>query len=344
MSWKLYPAAQFDQHAAAWRTLHAAGPASPVLDEDMVQALLAGFGDGREMLAVHGSTDRPDAMAIVGPAGRAGWQTFQPAQAPAALWLAEPGADTAALAAGLLRTVPALVLGVTQCDPLLTPRPSDSAASNTLDYIETAWIETACGFDAYWEQRGKNLRNNLKKQRHRLEREGIAARLTVATTPGAMAQAVTDYGRLECSGWKAGDGTAVSAGNAQGRFYTRLLEAFAARGQAKVFRYWFGDEVAAMDLCIAGGSTAVILKTAYNEAVGAHFSPALLMREEAFRLLFAERHLERIEFYGRVMEWHRRWTTQARTMYHLNVYRWPFLKRLHHMVNPRPQQVAATTE
>jgi CelD/BcsL family acetyltransferase involved in cellulose biosynthesis len=344
MSWQLFPASEFARHAAAWRGLHLRGPASPVLDQDMVRTLLATFGDGREMLAVHGSPSQPDAMAVVAPAGRAGWQTFQPAQAPAALWLALPGADTRALAAGLLRRLPGLVLGVTQLDPLLTPRCGSDAFTSTLDYIDTAWIDTACGFDSYWEERGKNLRTNLKKQRNRLERDGIAARLTVLTQAEQMAQAVAEYGQLESSGWKAGDGTAVSAGNAQGAFYRQLLEAFALRGQARVFRYSFDGRVVAMDLCIEGGSTIVILKTAYDEAVGSQFSPALLMREEAFRLLFAERHLARIEFYGRVMEWHRRWTSQSRTMYHLNVYRWPFLKRLHHMVNPRPQQVAATTE
>lgn len=344
MSWQLHPASSFAHHAAAWRTLHAAGAASPVLDEDMVRALLAHFGDGRELLAIHNQGGTPDAMAILAPAGRAGWQTFQPAQAPAALWLTMPGTDTAALAAGLLRAMPALVLGLTQCDPLLTPRPPDGTASSTMDYIDTAWIETATGFDAYWEERGKNLRNNLKKQRHRMEREGIATQLDVLSDPAEMAGAVADYAALESSGWKAADGTAVRTDNAQGRFYTDLLQSFARRGQARVFRYRFGSDVVAMDLCIEGGSTIVILKTAYSEAAAAQCSPALLMREEAFRLLFAEPHLARIEFYGRVMEWHRRWTSQARTMYHLNVYRWPFLKRLHHMVNPRPQQVAATTE
>ena len=344
MSWKLVPASQFNRYAAAWRALHAAGPASPVLDEDMVTALLACFGDGRELLAVYGAAEQPTAMTVVAPSGRAGWQTFQPAQAPAALWLAAPGSDTAAMAAELLGALPALVLGLTQLDPLLTPRPQDDGVRSTLDYIDTAWVDTPGGFAAYWEARGKNLRSNLKKQRNRLEREQIDAQLSVITAPRDMAAAVAEYGRLESNGWKAGDGTAVSEHNAQGRFYRRLLEAFAARGQAKVFSYRFDGRVVAMDLCIEGGSTIVILKTAYDESVGTHYSPALLMREEAFRLLFAQPHLERIEFYGRVMEWHQRWTSNSRTMYHLNVYRWPFLKRLHHMVNPRPPQVAATTE
>lgn len=32
-----------------------------------------------------------------------------------------------------------------------------------------------------------------------------------------------------------------------------------------------------------------------------------------------------IEFYGRVMDWTRRWTDQKRTLYHINSYRWGFV-------------------
>ena len=71
--------------------------------------------------------------------------------------------------------------------------------------------------------RGKNLRSNLKKQRKRLNAEGIETRLDIAMQPEQMAAAVADYGRLESAGWKARSGTAVDAGNAQGRFYIRML-------------------------------------------------------------------------------------------------------------------------
>jgi hypothetical protein len=53
------------------------------------------------------------------------------------------------------------------------------------------------------------------------------------------------------------------------------------------------------------------------------------MREEACRRLFEEGRIRRIEFYGKVMEWHTRWTDEVRTMYHLNYYRWPVLGYLH---------------
>jgi len=64
------------------------------------------------------------------------------------------------------------------------------------------------------------------------------------------------------------------------------------------------------------------------------------MREDATRGLFDEARFERIEFYGRVMEWHTRWTDEIRTMYHLNGYRWPVLGRLHALAARRGESGA----
>jgi hypothetical protein len=150
-----------------------------------------------------------------------------------------------------------------------------------------------------------------------------------------VAAAVADYGRLESTGWKGRQGTAIGAGDAQARFYRTILENFCARGAGSIYRYWFGERLVATDLCIEDGRQIVILKTAYDEAAPGALSPALLMREEQVRALFDEARLERIEFYGRVMEWHQRWTGDVRTMYHVNFYRWPALRRLHAALQSR---------
>jgi hypothetical protein len=227
------------------------------------------------------------------------------------------------------------MLGVTECDPMLMARPADdgNAGVRSFDYIDTARITLAGSFDDYWNARGKNLRSNLKKQRNRLRQDGVGTRLEVVRSADQMAAAVADYGRLETSGWKAAQGTAVAADNDQGRYYRLMLEALARRGAASVYRYWLdrpdGACLAAMDLCVEGGGCIVILKTAYDEALSPQLSPALLMREEETRALFDAGAFERIEFYGRVMEWHTRWTGEVRTLYHMNGYRWPLLARLH---------------
>jgi CelD/BcsL family acetyltransferase involved in cellulose biosynthesis len=346
MNWTLAPAADRAARAAfaaRWQALHAAAGASLLLSWDFVAPLLDEFGAGNELLAWCERDGRTVALTIAVPAGRGAWATFQPAQAPLGLWLQAPALPLEPLLQGLLQALPGLPLAFSlmQMDPWLMPRPADASRTGTLDYIATAHVDIVSGFDAYWQARGKNLRNNLKKQRNRLEREGVAARLEVIEAPEAMAGAVADYGRLEQSGWKAGQGTAVGADDAQGRYYRAMLEAFARRGHGRVYRYWLGDRLAAMDLCIDDGDTLVVLKTSYDEAAAANLSPTLLMREEAMRRLFEDGRLRRIEFYGRVMGWHLRWTEQVRTMYHVNYYRWPALRRLHAFARARAQAQAS---
>jgi hypothetical protein len=331
MKWTLLPAADFALHTSRWDALRALGPAAPMLDAGFVTTLLEAFGTGGELLALCERGPELVAAAVLAPQGRARWATFQPAQAPVGLWLQRPDLDTGTLLAGLTRALPgcALLVGLTQCDPFLLARPRAGGEEACSDYIDTARISIDSDFDTWWNSRGKNLRSNLKKQRNRLAASGVQTRLEVWRTPGQMAQAVADYGRLESTGWKGRAGTAVAADNEQGRFYQAMLEDFCARGRGSVYGYWFGDDLVAMDLCIEDGDCIVILKTAYDESVPKHYSPALLMREEACRQLFEDGRIRRIEFYGRVMEWHTRWTDEVRTMYHINHYRWPVLARLH---------------
>ncbi|MES2018654.1 MAG: GNAT family N-acetyltransferase [Pseudomonadota bacterium] len=323
MKWTL--SRDFDP--ARWTSLHVRCQASPMLATDFVQPLLAAFGDGKQWLASCEHEGRTVAMALASKSGRASWSSFQPAQAPIGLWMQEPGLPLAPLLASLMPALPGLplVFGLTQLDPDLLARPADLA---TLDYIATARITLAGSFDDYWAARGKNLRSNLKKQRARLDKEGVAIRLQISTDPADVAGAVADYARLESAGWKAGGGTAVGADNAQGQFYRAMLEGFCRRGAGSIYRYWFNDQLVAMDLCIEDARQIVVLKTTYDESVPANLSPTLLMREEALRQLFDSQRFERLEFYGKVMEWHTRWTDEVRTLYHVNHYRWPAVGRL----------------
>jgi CelD/BcsL family acetyltransferase involved in cellulose biosynthesis len=337
MRWQIVPATRFGEFAHRWSELLAQQPAAPMLAPAFVSSLLGAFGRGDELLALCEAQGRLCAAAVLAPQGPGRWATFQPSQAPLGLWLQRADVEPAPLLDSLMRALPGftLLLGLTQCDPLLIRRPASAGQTRTLDYIATARISLAGGFDGYWQARGKNLRSNLKKQRNRLAADGIVTHLDVLTAPDQMAAAVADYGRLESAGWKARNGSAVHADNAQGHFYRRMLEAFAQEGQARVYRYRFSEQLVAMDLCICERDCIVILKTSYDESVPAGFSPALLMREEACRDLFGEPHLARIEFYGKLMEWHTRWTDEVRTLYHLNHYRWPALARSHALLQAR---------
>lgn len=357
MSWKLYPTRRFAEFAAEWDTLQRATANTPFLESAFLAPLLAVFGDGRELLAVHQGSSGMDVAAIVHRVGRGQWETFQPSQLPLGAWIQHKDADVGASARELLSALPglALSLGLTQLDPRLSSRPQGNKALRLQEYVNTSFIDVAGSFESYWEARGKNLRQNTRKQRNKLQADGTVSRLDCVSAAEGVAAALEQYGALESAGWKADTGTAIGADNNQGRFYRTMLQNFCALGRGRIYRYWFGEHVVAMDLCIDNGPLVVILKTAYDESLK-QLSPSVLMRQDEFKSWWDEGRFERIEFYGKTMEWHTRWTAEERSLYHATAYRWPWVSRARELVlglrkpaeldsaTPPPEPAAAPPE
>lgn len=330
MAWTILPIEKFTDYAAQWDTLVRARPGAPFLESAFLKPLLDVFGSGSERLCLLQDNGRLRAAAIMQRDRKVIWQTFQPSQLPLGAWITDGHVDLVTATASLLRQLPGmtLALGASQIDPRLQQRPEDGAALRTQDYIATAWVDVEGSFDDYWEARGKNLKQNTRKQRNKLQGEGIETRIECLTNAEQVGEAIATYGVLESAGWKGADGTAIAPDNAQGRFYRAMLENYCRQGRGRIYRYWFGDKVVAMDLCIHDDTVLVILKTAYDESYKS-VSPSTLMRQDQFQQLFAEQKFRRIEFFGKVMEWHTRWTSQSRTIYHATTYRWAWLKALH---------------
>ncbi len=343
MKWAFHPLSAFERFAPAWDSLNNHSGGSVLQSADFVRPLLKYFGTGKQLLAVGSDGDGPHAMALVQQDAYAVWSSFQPSQAPLGLWVQDRTASLEQHAASLLNALPGLTLlfAVQQIDPALRKRPPDRGQIATLDYIRTARVTLLGTFAHYWSKRGKNLRQNLKKQRNKLNQDAVATRLEAIADPARVAAAIVDYGRLESAGWKAGTGTAVHQDNAQGHFYTALMETFLRRGEGVIYRYWYNDTVVAMDLCVEGNGSLIILKTTYDESIR-DTSPAFLMRFDYFPALFAEKRLQRIEFYGKLMQWHTRWSDEFRITYHSNIYRWRFLPQLHQFLKKRPRQSVDT--
>ena len=265
MTWTLRPATDLQRLAPEWNALQRTTTDTPFLDTAFLVPLLAVWGQGDEKLALrHDATGALTLGTIVRPLGKGRWETFQPSQLPLGPWVCAASTPLADAATELMRVLPGLGLavGLTQLDPRLHPRPADDETLRTLDYVSTSWVDIAGDFDAYWESRGKNLRQNTRKQRNKLEAEGLVTTLERIDTADDVAAALADYGRLESTGWKAGTGTAIHPDNEQGRFYRQMLENFCAQGHGRIYSYRFGEQVVAMDLCIDNGPVVVILKTA----------------------------------------------------------------------------------
>ena len=292
MSWKIFPAAAFEEHRTAWDELNHRGSGHVLLDSAFVGPLIRQFGSERVLLAWNTDPSAAGAM-LLEPRHRGFWNTFQPSQAPIGLALMPDWQDPSRRMRGLMGRLPgyALEIGVLQQDPEISeicasPR---SRTVRVVPYIETARVSVRGSFEDYWSARGKDLKSNLERRLRRLERLGIPHEFQIVRTPERIADAMSEYGRLESSGWKAGEGTAVSPENAQGRYYREVLETLAARGEGAVFQ---------------------------------EHSPGYIMQYKILESVFQDPGFRSVEFYGRVRRgWTDKWTDETRTMVHVTFYR-----------------------
>lgn len=329
MRWRLYGIEEFEHLGPTWDSINSGNANLPILDSQFFQLLLEEFGDGDERLAVCEDSTGPVAAAILTRSRFGAWRTFQASQAPLGAWVQKREAPVQPLLESLQGSLAGLrpMVSLTQMDPDIVARPLGSGKIGTLDYIDTARIEVRGSFDDYWATRGKNLRGNMRRQRNRLTREGIECLFECVADAERCRALVDDYGELESRGWKGEESTAVHASNSQGRFYRGLLSMYCDRGEGLIFRYSYNGELVASDLCLARDGVFILLKTTYDEKQTTT-SPSYLLRQESLRWLFNKRSFTRVEFYGRVMEWHKRWTTDLRRLYHVNCFRWRLIERI----------------
>lgn len=313
----------------SWDKLNNSFVNQSFLSSYSVLSALKIFGSGKERLLIAYEDNNIVAMFLISPAGKFQWKTFQPSQIPLGVWVIAKDANLENLARSLLRGPIGfcLALSFTQIDPLNTGRSINTSDSRIIDYIDTGWIDIKGNFEEYWNARGKNLRTNLRKQRAKLILENAKLSLQVIKKTDQMAKAVEQFGQLESQGWKAQTKTAIHSDNRQGKFYRRLLEQASLVGEAVVYKYLINEKVVAMNLCLQRQGTLVVLKTSYDESYKS-YSPAFLLRETELQLFFKEGDIKRIEYFGRLMDWHTKFTDKRRTLHHLTIYRWPLFKKL----------------
>ncbi|GJL64338.1 MAG: hypothetical protein NPIRA04_29920 [Nitrospirales bacterium] len=330
MKWKfLKDRGAFDAHREQWDTLNASIDNHILLDSDFWSPLVRLFGHDELYLGICDDPEYP-AMLLIEHVGAGRWTTFQPSQAPLGPILFGNASNIEQQMALLVRSLPGFTIsvGITQQDPDYTglKRGSCDQRLEFLDYITIPRISIAETFESYWKQRGKDLVGNLARRKKRLDEQGVKISLSVDRTPQGMDEAVRIYGQFEESGWKGENGTAVSATNSQGAFYREMLAKFCHRGEGVVYQLLMDEVPIASNLCVERSGMLIMLKTAYDEKFK-KLSPSFIMLEGMLKRLFAERTVTVLEFYGRSKEWHKKWTDEERTMYHINCYRYAMVSQ-----------------
>lgn len=331
--WELVNARHtFKTYQKSWQKLwEKVGKRHPLLDYDFVEPLVTFFGSEDLYLALYGE-EGEKGMALLGRKSFGVWESFTPGPSPLAMIMIDIEATENNDLAVLVRSLPGLasLLGIQRIDPVYRTiaECSNDPRAIVLDYTETVRIRIQGTFENYWQNRSKNLKRNIIKKKNRIIKEGIKSTFKELKSVSDIHSSVNIYGQLETKGWKGKKGSAVNADNRLGRFYKQMLENFARKNATRIYQLCFDGHVVASCLSIIGGGMNILLKITYDEQF-ADYSPGWMLMYEIHKKLFDEEQ-NYIEYYTTsASKGLRQWSDDNRIIYHMNYFRWPFLKFLY---------------
>ncbi len=219
--WHVVPARGFVKWADNWQRLNNRGARTPALDARLIRALIDEFADLDTHLAILGNPDAPLAMLLLQRESQIVWSIFTEDFAPVAPIVALPTIDLATEWPKLLAQLPGMPqkLNLNDVDPDIFPRPPSAMLVDVEDHFVTHRVTINKSFDQYLAERSANFRTNMKKRKNRATKKGFRPRIERVTSPREMRQLVHDHARLEQSGWKGAEGTAIDPAAPSGRFY-----------------------------------------------------------------------------------------------------------------------------
>ena len=335
MTWSFRPALKnFEAARRDWDSLNHSQYDHILLDSGFVAPLLRHFGSDDVLLGASANSSRPGMLLAVRKATGI-WETFQPSQAPIGLFIPGSHAEPAKFLPEILRGLPgpAVQLAILQQDSAFGPLSPESAAARleAIEFADTAGLTVNGTFEKYWAERNDDLRRNMMRRIRRLEKQGSHLELSTLTAPGDVAEAIREYGRIEAQGWKGRNGTAITEDNDQAHFYRDVMQHFCARGEGYIYRVHLDGRLIGSELYIMRNGMLVGLKTTFDESLR-ELSPGFLMKYLIIRQVFAEAKANTIEFYGPVKDWHGKWATHIRPLFHFNYFRYGWIRTLRRVV------------
>ena len=139
-------------------------------------------------------------------------------------------------------------------------------------------------------------RKELRKQRRRLGGMlgGDAETVELLAAGADVGETLDALLRLEASGWKGREGTALASRAGDAAFFRDAMQAFADEGRARVWALRGSESTAAMACGVVSGDTLFHLKIAHDEAF-AKSSPGLLLELDLIDAFHAEASLAHLD-------------------------------------------------
>ena len=177
-------------------------------------------------------------------------------------------------------------------------------------------------YESYYQRLGSKHRKNLRQARNRLQQQGDHD--SVFLTGKEVSQDTLEaFARIEASGWKGREGTAILNRPGVMAYCADLCRNLAQRGWLEWHFLRVGDRNIAATLAIRCGTNLVMAKVAYDEAF-ARCSPLWVLLEDTAQRMFNDgntRQLDLLSNYDymhgwnfQVVPYHRVWIYPKRPL------------------------------
>ena len=340
MKWRLTDACgNIAEWMPRWRSANAAWfGGHPLLDERFTHPLVSHFARPGLLLAECVKDGESIVFLLLEQKSPVRWMAFLPSQACIGSNMFKPGLSDAEIRDSLsclFSTLPGipLIVDLPKQDPLVAPAlvAAHGAVSSRVAGTTCA-VQLRGSFAEYWAARPKRLRQRMPGVERRLRNVNKSFSFEKHTAVCDMVGAVRRHGRLENSGWKGRQGTAMTIESSQGKFYVDVMERFARDGEAAVFTLRCDDRLIASLLTIEHGSFQVVLKTAHDEEFREH-SPGRYLDYQLMQHLLSAPSGKSLEMYTNASNIELKWWPQSRDIRHITVFRNEMLRTVRDHAN-----------
>lgn len=186
--------------------------------------------------------------------------------------------------------------------------------SHLLDVSKHGYIETVLN---------SNARNNLRRNRKKMERLGSIECRTISEFPD-LDTAYEHFLTTEAAGWKSvrGGKRAIKLHADQTRFYCDLMRRLADTRRCHIHLLYLDGEPVASDYCIISGDTCFSVKHGYDETYS-KFAPGNLLR--AYTINFYEKsdQITKLDLISG-WDWQKRWQPERRRVFDIKIFKQNF--------------------
>lgn len=171
------------------------------------------------------------------------------------------------------------------------------------------YLRLSSSWDAYVAGLSSKFRQNLRNRLGRLSQFG-EPKLEVLVDPPAIREGRADAQRLEASGWKSIEGTAIASDKSVERFYTLLGDRARECPWLRLMFLTVGGRRIATAYAAVYANKLFLLKTGYDPEF-AKCSPFKLLTSFALRHAVEQGYSE-LDFLGDTEPWKLEWTSNVR--------------------------------